>query len=49
MKMDLYRYIYILYIGRSIFNSNWIRRHRGLEEGNRNLGKRLEWKNRDET
>ena len=23
--------------------------HRGLEEGNRNLGKRLEWRDRDET
>ena len=30
------------------FDSNWIRGHRGLEEVNRNLGKRLEWRGRDE-
>ena len=28
----------------SIFNSNWIRGHRGLERGNRNLGNRKSWK-----
>ena len=27
----------------SVFDSNWIQGHRGLEGGNRNLGKRLEW------
>ena len=47
MKLDIYRKI--LSLRCSIFDSNWIRGHRGLLEGNINLGKRLEWRDRDET
>ena len=50
MKLDYRR---VLCLRCSIFNSNRIRGHRGLEGETeilkRNLGKRLEWRYRNET
>jgi len=47
MKLDIYRRILCLRC--SLFDSNCIWGHRGLEEGNRNLGKRFEWRDQNET